>query len=277
MRNQQPISVILSTYNNPSALEKSLWGYRDQTDQNFDILIADDGSGPATRQVIQQAQREAPVRITHVWHEDIGFRKSAILNQAIVQAKGEYLIFTDGDCIPREDFVAAHRQHSRRDFFLAGGSHIDIPPEIHQTLTPEDVSRGRVFDADWLTDQGMKVGRYRWRLTRHRRLAAWLDRVTPRPGVFLGCNGSAWKQDILAVNGFDPTSSYGSDDKELGARLTNNGIRSRRLKHTLICVHLWHERNYPAEQIRRNKQKLQRIKSQKITWIENGIQPARAA
>ena len=275
--NRTHISVILSTYNNPSALEKSLWGYRDQTDPNFELLIADDGSGPATRQVIEQAQQHVPARITHVWHEDLGFRKSAILNRAITMAAGDYLIFTDGDCIPREDFVASHREHSRQDYFIAGGSHIDIPQELHQTLTADDVSGGRVFDATWLARQGMNVRRCRWRLTRHRSLATLLDYLTPRPGVFLGCNGSAWKKDILAVNGFDPTSSYGSDDKELGARLSNNGIRSRRLKHTLICVHLWHEKNYPADQIRRNKEKLQRIKLQRITWIANGIDSSKAA
>ncbi len=104
------ISVIISTYNSPEWLEKVLWGYAAQTDHQFEILIADDGSHDATRRRIDSLRTPTQLTIQHVWHEDRGFRKCTILNRAIDAATGDYLIFSDGDCIPRADFIATHRR-----------------------------------------------------------------------------------------------------------------------------------------------------------------------
>ena len=90
----------------------------------------------------------------------------------------------------------------------------------------------------------MAAKKFRYRLSRNRFLARLLDAITPRPGVLVGANASAWKKDVLAVNGFDETYTYGSDDKDLGVRMTNNGVKSRRLKYSLVCVHLSHPRAY---------------------------------
>ena len=264
------ITAIVSTYNHPAALEKSFWGWQHQTDTEFDILIADDGSGEETSQVIGKIQSKMPGRVTHLWHEDDGFRKSKILNESICAARGEYLIFSDGDCIPRDDYVGAHRRCCRRNYFLSGGSHIDVPECIHHKLTEQDVASQIAFDPSWLSPRGMPR-KYARRLTRNRRFACLLDMLTPRPGVFTGANASAWKSDIIAINGFDSSSTYGSDDKELGARLTNHGVNSRQLKHSLICLHQSHARPYSATQIRRNRLKLKDTIRRRVTWIENGI------
>jgi hypothetical protein len=109
-------------------------------------------------------------------------------------------------------------------------------------------------------------------LSRNRFLARCLDTITVRPGVLVGANASAWKKDVLAVNGFDETHTYGSDDKDLGVRMTNNGVKSRRLKYSLVCVHLAHPRAYASpEQIRENKRKLRQVRAERITWTRHGI------
>ena len=100
------IGVIISTYNNPRWLEKTLWGYEHQLLKADEIIIADDGSGEETRQLIGRYAQRLPIR--HVWHEDRGFRKTTILNRALEQATADYLVFTDQDCIPRADFLATH-------------------------------------------------------------------------------------------------------------------------------------------------------------------------
>src|SRR5437870_2084479 len=100
-------AVIISTYNSPRMLERVLWGYAAQTFRKFELIVADDGSGAETRRVIEQFAAEA-MPVNHVWHPDRGFRKCVILNQAIAATEAEYLILTDGDCIPRVDFVATH-------------------------------------------------------------------------------------------------------------------------------------------------------------------------
>ncbi len=268
-------SVIVSTYNNPSALEKTLWGLCSQTTRDFEVLIADDGSMRPTRELIHRFQDASPLEITHVWHEDRGFRKGKILNRAIVRAIGDYLIFLDGDCIPREDFVVAHSQLARPNFFISGGSHIDIPLAVHSQIRWADVVSQQVFQPEWLAARGMAARRYRYRLTRKARLARWLDVLTPRPGVFVGANASAWKRDILSVNGFDETCSHGSDDKDLGVRLRNLGVASRRFKYSLVCVHLAHARPYSSRaQVVANKRRLRQVCAWRVTETANGIAQA---
>src|SRR5688572_30522466 len=102
------VSVIISTYNNPAWLQKVIWGYECQTYKDFELIIADDGSWRPTKELVEKFQRESSLNIKYVWHPDNGFQKSAILNQAILVSSTEYLIFSDGDCIPRKDFVEIH-------------------------------------------------------------------------------------------------------------------------------------------------------------------------
>ena len=99
------ISVIISTYNSPEWLAKVLYGYNTQTYRNFEVIIADDGSDERTRLCLELIQKEVFYSIKHVWHEDNGFQKTIILNKAILEVTTEYLLMTDGDCIPREDFI----------------------------------------------------------------------------------------------------------------------------------------------------------------------------
>src|SRR6476619_1563465 len=113
------VSVIITTYNQPEQLEKVMWGYAGQRGAKFELIIADDGSSPATTEVIDRVAAQSGLDVLHIWHEDSGFRKTEILNRAIVAAQEEYLIFSDGDCIPRDDFVATHARLARPGCFLS--------------------------------------------------------------------------------------------------------------------------------------------------------------
>ncbi len=135
------ISVILTTYNQPEWLNKVLWGYACQTHSDFEVLIADDGSDDRTRLVIDDVRSQTQLRLEHVWHPDDGFQKCAILNKAIQRATGDYLLFSDGDCIPRNTFVANHHRFARRDRFLSGG-YFKLPMSISHSLTIDDIRSG---------------------------------------------------------------------------------------------------------------------------------------
>ena len=100
------IGIIVSTYNNPEWLRKTLFGYTLQTVMPDEVVVADDGSTSETRDLIDQFRDRLPIK--HVWHEDRGFQKSEILNKAIAASTSDYLIFTDQDCVPRRDFIATH-------------------------------------------------------------------------------------------------------------------------------------------------------------------------
>ena len=91
---RQPLlSVIITTYNEPDWLELCLESYRRQTNRNFEIIIADDGSSCETKDVINSFP---DIISEHIWQPDNGFQKTKILNKAITASKSNYLLFTDG-------------------------------------------------------------------------------------------------------------------------------------------------------------------------------------
>ena len=115
------ITVIASTYNAEEWLEKVLLGYRCQTWREFELIVADDGSRESTRVLVERYAADYPVPLRHIWHADDGYRRQQILNVAILAARHDYLLFTDGDCIPRHDFVQVHADQAEPGRFLSGG------------------------------------------------------------------------------------------------------------------------------------------------------------
>jgi len=249
------LSVILSTYNAPDELELTLWGYTAQTFSGFEVVIADDGSCPETRERIERARDTTGLAISHVWQEDDGFRKCRILNRAIVAARGDYLILSDGDCIPREDFVETHAEIAKPGHFVSGGR-VRLASEIGSRIRKHDVLDGSTFEASWLRDREALVrGRDRRKLTRSSRRAAWLDRLTTTRATWNGHNASAWKTDLLRVNGFDERMTYPVEDRELGERLRNAGLHPVQARHRAVCAHVEHDRPWldPEAQARNER------------------------
>lgn len=247
------VTVIISTFNAPEWLEKVLWGYSCQTYKDFTITIADDGSGDETRNTIQRLREKTKLDITHVWHAHQGYRRQTILNKAITQSAGEYLIFTDGDCIPRNDFVETHVKHAEKGRFLSGG-YCKMSMPISKRIRREDIVSQDCFRLEWLKTYG-KVG-----FSQSRKLwvkgfsALVMDAVTTARATFNNCNSSAWKEDIIAVNGYDERMQYGGADREIGERLTNHGVTGKQIRHRAIVLHLDHERGYKTkESLTRNK------------------------
>jgi len=111
------IAVIVTTYNRPDALRVVLEGYLAQQDQNFELLVADDGSKPDTAELVKEYQQRAAFKISHIWHEDDGFRAAAIRNRALAATQADYVIFTDGDCVPRSDFIGMQRLLAEQGWF----------------------------------------------------------------------------------------------------------------------------------------------------------------
>ena len=264
-------SVIISTYNSPEWLQKVLWGFECQSSRNFEIVIADDGSGEATRQVIDTFRDKTGMKIIHVWHADDGFQKSAILNKAITSSTGDYLIFTDGDCIPRKDFVDTHVRFAESGRFLSGG-YFMLPMPTSKTINEEDIRSGRAFDIKWLESNGLPSTFKSLKLTARGWRQAFLNFITTTRPTWNGHNASGWKKDILAVNGFNEEMKYGGQDRELGERLENAGIRGKQIRYSAICIHLDHKRGYKTEEsIRFNKAVRANTRRNKLTWTPAGI------
>ena len=257
------ISILLATYNWPSALTLCLESLRSQTDLNFEILIADDGSKEATRSLIHAMSSNFPVKITHLWQEDVGFRKSKILNVAIERATGEYLIFLDSDCIVQSDFVAQHRLLARPSQLITG-SRILVSAQTTQSLCPSELSQSVARSS---VDRLIRtVNLLRLRLQRginkllplliklpHNRFRSYPAYVWRR---IKGCNMSCWRGDALKIKGFDESfEGWGHEDADFVFRLESLGIRRISGSFATEVLHLWHK-TQPSDKERVNRERV---------------------
>lgn len=266
------ITVVLSTYNAPDYLEKVLYGYAHQTRRADEIVIADDGSTDETRAAITQIKRELDLPLIHVWHPDDGFQKTRILNRALQASTGDYVVFSDGDCIPRADFVATHEHFAEHGFFLSGGC-FRLPMDISTLVTLDDIGRQRVFDPAWLRKKGLRRSKNMLKLSAHGWQVWWLNHLTTTRATWNGHNASAFRADLFQVNGFDERMKYGGEDRELGERLLNKGHRSKQIRYSAICVHLDHSRGYVDREAWRRNDEIRKVtRREKRTWTHFGIE-----
>lgn len=264
-------SVIISTYNAPEWLEKVLWSYTFQTEKDFELVIADDGSGTETAQLIKSFSKIAPFEVQHIWQEDHGFQKSKILNNAILACRTGYIIMSDGDCIVRRDFVAKHLKKRKPGRFLSGG-YYKLPMDISQLIKIQDIQSGKCFELDWLLENGLKKSFKNNKLNASGIKEEFLNSFTPSKATWNGHNASGWREDILAVNGFDERMQYGGQDREMGERLKNLGIKGKQIRYSAICLHLDHPRSYKTEDsIRFNKKIRKFTKKMKVKVTPYGI------
>ncbi len=268
------VSVILATYNEPKWLAKVIRGYAAQTHRDFELVIADDGSTADTAEAIERLRNETGLTILHVWHKDDGFRKCRILNKAIEAATSDYLVFSDGDCIPREDFLEAHVRHAAPGRFLSGGL-VRLPMDVSHKISAEDIEEQRATDYSWLRNKGMSWNKKCLMLVKSKWQARLLDFLTTTRASWNGHNASGWKKDILEVNGFDERMGYGGEDRELGLRLMNKGIEPYQLRHRAVCVHLDHKRGYVHQDILAwNQEHRTMVSRMRLTWTRFGIAAA---
>jgi glycosyltransferase involved in cell wall biosynthesis len=238
------VAVILSTYNQPQHLRRALAGYLRQVRPPDELLVADDGSGEETRSVVREFGAQAPFTARLFRHDHDGWRKNAIVNRALAGADADYIIMSDGDCIPRPDFVAAHLRNARPGAFLSGGD-CRLPQNVTDAVTISHIMSGEIFKLSRLHELGLPAGSKTLNLTVGPRLGAVLDMFNISPARWCGSNASTWRSALLEVNGLDERFSFpGKDDVEMGNRMRNLGLRTRHVRHQAICLHLNHEKGY---------------------------------
>jgi hypothetical protein len=209
--------------------------------------------------------------IRHMWHEDIGHRKCVILNRSIEAAEGEYLLFSDGDCIPRRDFVEQHVHHAEPGCMLSGGA-VRLPMELSKLISKDDILTGRATRARWLCKHGLRRDLKALKAAAGPLMATVLDAITPTKPTWNGGNASTWKSEVVAVNGFDERMEYGGQDREFGERLMNKGLRAKSLRYRAICVHLDHSRGYARpESVAKNRQIRNETCKSNSVWTPYGI------
>lgn len=265
--------LVISTYQKPDHLALVLMTLAGQARRPDSVCVADDGSDGRTKTVAQAfAARHPDLPLRHVWHEDHGFRKTLILNEAVRSSSADYMIFIDDDCLMHPTFIGRHLDLARHGRFLTGSV-----IRLDASVTCELLAQGRI---DW-TPQGRLPGWQPKSLSERLksmplapRLMGMLDRLSPVRCSWAGGNGSTFRNHVLAVNGFDTRMAYGGEDKEFGARLINAGIRGRHLRYSAPLYHLDHGRSYVDPQtVARNRAIILETRRTGKVRTDHGIGP----
>jgi len=265
------ISVIISTFNQPEWLDLVLFGYSCQTYRDFELIVADDGSNESTLEVIEKRKQEGLLSLKHVYHENKGFQKCTILNKAVLKSEGDYLIFSDGDIIPRKDFVQVHFNMRRTGRFLSGGT-VRLPADLSARIGAGEIRSGICFDRTWLEDNGLGKSFKNNKLNAYGLKERFLNSFTPAGATWNGGNASAWKEDVIAVKGFDQRLLYGGEDREFGERLERMGVKGKQIRYSAVTLHLDHPRDYVhLKEQQYNKQIRRQNRKNGIIQTEYGL------
>ncbi len=240
--NRTKISIIVTTYNAPEKLDRVISSLLHQSFKDFDVIIADDGSGQETREKIAQFQQETDLDLKHFWQKDDGFRPGQARNGAAMLADGEYLVFTDGDCCLFPDFVQKHLELSEQGYFLTGH---------------------RCFVRKWMTERILRNGYEFYLWPKIVWFTIGLLGQVNRPFLLLdlpisdasrkkkttdwekaqSCNLGVWKSDMVAIGGFDEIyRGHGFEDSDFILRLIRYGIKRKIGIYTSPVLHLHHEK-----------------------------------
>lgn len=259
------VSVIVSTYNRSDALQVCLHSLFQQTVLPDEVIVGDDGSTEETALVIKSLQGQAPFPIIHVWHEDKGFRLAMMRNKCVAQSTGDYIIEIDGDVFLHPKFVADHLREAHHGCYLKG-VRVWLGKKLTEDLCKAGISRPINF---WT--QGIEGRR------ENGIHCSWLAHfLAPRyhSGTYakaLGCNMSFFREDFIKINGYDEYfEGWGSEDKDLAARLQNSGCQKRYLKFAGIVYHLWHEQGFKYNEDK-NLQYLEALNTRNSVRCMDGV------
>ncbi|MGY6550196.1 MAG: glycosyltransferase [Roseinatronobacter sp.] len=271
------VEVIVATYRSPAALGLTLATLEAQQGAEFDICVAEDAEDPETEAVIAATRSRHTLR--HIRQRDAGFRKNRILNKAIASSTADYLIFVDGDCLLHPGFVARHLVCARPDRYMSGGL-LRLSPALTRQIfdDPSPVQSGAIWQRPWQQEVGLRSKQRHFVKMFPERLGPALDKLPFVRKRWLGANASAFRAAICKVNGFDMSLDYGAEDKELGVRLENAGVRPFVTKYSTLALHLDHTRPYVTETRNvKNHALLAAHRASGETWSACGLAELEAA
>ncbi len=237
-------SIIVAVYKDIQALDLIVKALENQTYKNFELIVAEDAQNDVMREYIRSVQS---ISIKHTFQEDKGVRKARSQNNGVLAAEGDLLIFIDGDCIPYSTFVESHVTLAQRGI-VRSGRRLNLPENLSISVRNGELKSWEIEKSLWkfapqlLLDkearfkQGIYINPNGWV---YKNL---IDRKN-RSSAILGCNFACFRDDMIAINGFD--ESYGetavSDDMDLDWRFRAYGLKLRSCKNAANVMHLYHK------------------------------------
>jgi glycosyltransferase involved in cell wall biosynthesis len=239
------LSLIISFYNKADYLKLIFASLERQTFKDFEVIIADDGSREDVVSDVYKMIETASFPVQHIWHEDLGWRKTTILNKAVVAAKSEYLVFIDGDCILHKQFLKEHYDHQKKNVVLVG-RRVNLSSKISNILTPLKVQNGHLEKVSVLLS--LAISKFRGECS-HVENGIYLypkfmrRYFNKKDRGILGANFSVHKADLLKINGFDEryVNPAVGEDTDIDFRFRLIGIRTQSLKHIAVQYHMYHK------------------------------------
>ena len=236
------LSLIIAVYNKPEVLRFVLAACARQSIRNFEVIVADDGSGPAVRQVIEESRPSAGVPLIHIFHDDRGWRKNVILNSAIRASQSDYLVFIDGDCIPSRRFLEDHWRE-REEHTVLLGRRVETSKRWSESLTLGAITGGDFERLDWgVCMDGLRGDALRIEDGIRMRSALLRKVLLRNVRGMLGSNFSVAKADLVAINGFDELYDGPGcgEDSDIQYRLSLTGVKAKSIRNLAIQFHVYH-------------------------------------
>ncbi|MSP85728.1 MAG: glycosyltransferase [Flavobacteriaceae bacterium] len=225
-------TLLISTYNWVEALELVMDSALSQSRLPDEILIADDGSDDTTKSFIEEFRKKCEIPMQHIWQEDLGFRKAKILNKAIAKSNSEYIIQVDGDCIIHKNFIKNHLNEAQKGLYLYG-SRVNILPDFVDSIFLKKKIIFNFFS---------KEIKNRTRAIHIPFLSKFYKKTNRISNKFRGCNVSYWREDFISINGYNEDfEGWGREDSDLVIRLSNNGVKAKRIRYAAIVFHIHHK------------------------------------
>jgi glycosyltransferase involved in cell wall biosynthesis len=267
------ISVIVTTFNREDALEAVLSTLSRQSDQAFEVVVADDGSCAMTAAVVERWRGRLGVSLTHVWQMKCGFRAAEIRNRAILACRGEYCIFLDGDCIAPPDFISTHRKLAQRGWFVTG-NRVLLSPTLTATILQEHLQPEAWSARAWIGER-LRGGVNRLAALLKLPLGPLRRARARRWRGARSCNLGVWRSDLERIDGFDASyTGWGREDSDLLIRLLRGGVRRKDGRFATGVIHLWHPQVDRA-QLTENDARLHAVLQSERTRAQRGLSALR--
>lgn len=236
-------TVIISFYNKIDYLRLVLAGFESQTEKDFEVIVADDGSRDEVVSQLKEMTGRLPFDLTHIWQEDKGFRKNRILNKAVAASKADYLIFVDGDCVPHREFVKEHLSNSEENVCFTG-RRVNLSEKMTSRLTEEKIKKG-FFEKEILSLMVDEIFRNSFDVEKgfYFKNALLRKLLNMKKRGLLGSNFSIHKSDLYKINCFDERYEAPSigEDTDIQFRLELAGVKIRSLNNIAVQYHLYHK------------------------------------
>ncbi|MNK19010.1 Chondroitin synthase [compost metagenome] len=256
------IALIISTYNWPEALQLCLQSVMTQSVMPDEIIIADDGSLPSTKEIIDRFRKIQKRKIKHIWHSDTGFKLAEIRNKAILESKSDYIIQIDGDVILHPHFVQDHKSFAKENSFVKGRRLMIGKTKSESLLKQKSINVSFLSSDVKMREHGIRIPFFN---------NIFFSKEERSADGVMGSNMAFWKKDFESVNGYNNAlKGWGAEDKELAQRFVNLGMVKRKIQYGAIQYHIYHpqcDKSKHNEQIK----VIEDLKSSKKTTSENGL------